>query len=162
MNSKTTTLTALVLAGSFSFRAGNGYEFQSNARVVQMQKDQKPFNITHSVERDNNNETLKNKYYTEYFKRVKEASARFKNFAKDGFKTDMGRVFVMYGGPDQIERYPNLQDTKPYEIWTYEQIEGGVTFIFADITGFSNYILIHSTKRNEYHDVNLLSRIATR
>lgn len=112
--------------------------------------------------RDNNNETLKNKYYTEYFKRVKEASARFKNFAKDGFKTDMGRVFVMYGGPDQIERYPNLQDTKPYEIWTYEQIEGGVTFIFADITGFSNYILIHSTKRNEYHDVNWLSRIATR
>lgn len=112
--------------------------------------------------RDDNIATPKNEYYTEYFKRVREASVRFKNLSKNGFKTDMGRVYVMYGRPDQIERFPNLQDTKPYEIWTYEQIEGGVTFIYADITGFSNYILIHSTKRNEYHDVNWLSRIATR
>lgn len=104
----------------------------------------------------------RNKLYSDYFKRVKIASTKFKNMAKDGIKTDMGRVFIMYGEPDQIERFPNLQDTKPYEIWSYEQIEGGVTFIFADLTGFSNYELVHSTKRHEYHDVNWPSRIATR
>jgi len=93
---------------------------------------------------------------------VKEASTRFKNLSRNGIKTDMGRVFIMYGEPEQIERFPNQKDTKPYEIWTYEQIESGVSFIFADITGFSNYILVHSTKRNEYHDENWLSRIATR
>jgi len=101
-------------------------------------------------------------FYSDYFKRVKIASSRFKNLAKEGIKTDMGRVFIMYGEPDQIERFPNQQDTKPYEIWTFEQIEGGVTFIFADITGFSNYELVHSTKRHEVKDINWPSRIATR
>lgn len=112
--------------------------------------------------RDKNKATPKNEYYTEYFKRVKEASKKFRYLSRDGAKTDMGRVFIMYGEPDQIDRFPNQKDTKPYEIWTYTEIEGGVTFIFADLTGFSNYILVHSTKRNEYHDENWLSRISTR
>ena len=112
--------------------------------------------------RDRNQATPKNEYYTEYFKRVKEASKRFRSFSRNGVKSDMGRVFIMYGEPDQIDRFPNQKDTKPYEIWTYTEIEGGVTFIFADLTGFSNYILVHSTKRNEYHDENWLSRISTR
>ncbi|HED07966.1 MAG TPA: GWxTD domain-containing protein [Ignavibacteria bacterium] len=112
--------------------------------------------------RDKDKNTQKNEYYTEYFKRVNTASRKYKNLAKDGSKTDMGRVFIMYGAPDQIERFPNQKNTKPYEIWTYQQIEGGVIFVFADITGFSNYILVHSTKRNEYHDSSWLSRISTR
>jgi len=112
--------------------------------------------------KDPNFDRLRSEFYVDYFKRVKIAATRFKNMAREGIKTDMGRVLIMYGEPDQIERFPNQQDTKPYEIWSYEQIEGGVTFIFADITGFSNYELVHSTKRHEVHDVNWPSRIATR
>lgn len=99
--------------------------------------------------------------YTKYMQRAREANSRFKNLAKKGWKTDMGRVFIMYGEPSTIERHPSDKNARPYEIWHYEGIEGGVEFDFGDFTGFSNYILVNSTKRGEYQDYNWWQRIAT-
>lgn len=99
--------------------------------------------------------------YTEYMQRVREANARFKNIGRKGWETDMGRVFIKYGEPSEIEKYPNVKNTRPYEVWHYESIEGGVVFIFGDLTGFSNYALLTSTKRGEYEDPNWEQRIAT-
>ena len=45
--------------------------------------------------------------------------------SKIGWKTDRGRIFILYGEPSEIERFPNQMDTKPYEIWHYNDIEGG-------------------------------------
>ena len=42
------------------------------------------------------------------------------------------------------------------------EIEGGVYFVFADLTGFSDYTLLHSTKRGELRDDNWQRRIAVR
>ena len=42
-----------------------------------------------------------------------------------------------------------------------KSIEGGVYFIFGDLTGFSNYVLLTSNKRGEYEDPNWQSRIGT-
>ena len=87
-----------------------------------------------------------------YLQRVLTANQRFKSFGKEGWRTDRGRIYCIYGEPDETERFPNSGDSKPYEIWNYHQIEGGVTFIFVDLTGFNEYTLVHSTKRGEIQD----------
>jgi GWxTD domain-containing protein len=89
-----------------------------------------------------------------YLQRVQTANQRYKTYAKEGWRTDQGRVLVLYGEPDEIERFNNSTDSKPYEIWNYHQIEGGVEFVFIDLTGFNEYLLVHSTKRNEIQDAS--------
>ena len=96
-----------------------------------------------------------------YFERVKKANTQYTTIQQKGWKTDRGRVLLVFGEPSEIERYPNQVDTKPYEIWNYHELEGGVIFVFADLTGFSDYQLIHSTKRGEISDPNWQSKINT-
>lgn len=43
-------------------------------------------------------------------------------------------------------------DKKPYEIWIYHSIEGGVQFVFADVQGFGEFELLHSTHSQELHN----------
>ncbi|HTY11124.1 MAG TPA: GWxTD domain-containing protein [Bacteroidota bacterium] len=96
---------------------------------------------------------------TEYFKRVDYANEHFRAGFKDGWKTDRGRVFIVYGPPDEIERHANEVNTKPYEIWTYHSIQGGVEFIFGDRSGFSDYDLLHSTHRDELQNANWMNQL---
>lgn len=119
------------------------------------------FLFTFWHKRDKNPLTPENEFEKEYMERVKLSNERFANMGRKGMKTDRGRVYIEYGEPDEIDRYPNEQDKKPYEIWQYHQIEGGVIFIFGDVTGFSNYELLHSTKRGELSDDNWQRRIQT-
>jgi len=111
-----------------------------------------------------NNDPLiaKNYSYLAYIKRVKESTDKYKSMGKEGWKTDRGRIYIMYGEPSEIERYPNQIQTRPYEIWSYYDIEGGVRFIFGDITGFADYQLLHSTKRGELRDQYWERRISVR
>lgn len=98
--------------------------------------------------------------YKEYMGRVQECNQRYSTLKKAGWKTDRGRVFLIYGEPSEIERYPNSVNNKPYEIWHYNEIQGGVIFDFADLYGFSDYQLVNSTARGEYKDDNWQNRIA--
>ncbi len=107
-------------------------------------------------------ETEQNEYKNEYLKRVEFCNARFHTFRKEGYKTDRGRIYLQYGPPDRIDRYPNELNMKPYEIWQYQSIEGGVIFVFGDITGYADYELLHSTKRGELRDDNWTRRIRAR
>jgi GWxTD domain-containing protein len=109
--------------------------------------------------RDKTPETPQNKFQTEYMQRVDYANEHFTAFARKGWKTDMGRVYIVYGPPSEIERHPSASDSKPYEIWHYDNIEGGVIFVFADLSGFNEYLLVNSTKQSEIHDDNWQSRI---
>lgn len=112
--------------------------------------------------RDQFSESSRNQFYIEYIQRVETANARYTTLSRPGWKTDRGRIFLMYGEPTEIERYPSQIETRPYEIWQYTDIEGGVYFIFADILGFSDYSLVHSTKRGELRDDNWSRRIYVR
>ena len=89
---------------------------------------------------------------TTYLQRVSSANQRFRVLSREGWRTDRGRVFVLYAEPDEIERYPSSEQSKPYEIWHYYAIENGVDFVFVDRSGFGDYILVHSTKRGELRD----------
>ena len=110
--------------------------------------------------RDENPSDDQNAFYVNYLKRIDIANDRYSALGKQGWKTDRGRVYLIYGEPSQIDRYPNETETKPYEICRYESIEGGVIFVFGDVTGFNDYQLLHSTKRGEMRDDYWIRRIA--
>ena len=111
-----------------------------------------------------NNDPLvsENYSYLAYIERVKKSNVKYSAMGKDGWKTDRGRIYIMYDEPSEIDRYPNQPETRPYETWSYHDIEGGIYFIFGDITGFNDYQLIHSTKRGELRDESWQRRISIR
>jgi GWxTD domain-containing protein len=95
---------------------------------------------------------------SEFLRRVSLADERYTRLGKEGWRTDRGRVLIVYGEPDQIDRHPSESEGKPYESWHYYQIEGGVEFDFLDRNGFGNYELVNSTKRGEIRDDDWQSR----
>jgi GWxTD domain-containing protein len=105
-------------------------------------------------ERDTDPCTLENEFRKSYFERLEYASQHFGAANKEGWETDRGRILLTYGIPDNIERFLNVARNKPHEIWSYYNIEGGVIFIFADLYGFGNYELIHSTHTRELKQPN--------
>lgn len=109
--------------------------------------------------RDDNPATAKNEVKEEYMKRVEMVNKNYTRINKEGYLTDRGRVVLLFGEPDQKDYFPSDSEVKPYEVWFYNQIEGGVTFIFGDISGFGNYELLHSTKRGELQDSNWMRRL---
>ncbi|MFA6467283.1 MAG: GWxTD domain-containing protein [Bacteroidota bacterium] len=106
------------------------------------------------IRRDEDLTTPHNEKKGEYFNRVGLANSQYATGFREGWKTDRGRIYIIYGPPDEVERHANEIDTKPYEVWYYNSIQGGVQFVFGDRSGFSDYILIHSTHRNELRDEN--------
>lgn len=91
----------------------------------------------------------------EYFYRIEFANKNFKSDFKDGWKTDRGRVYSIYGKYDDIERFPYEGSTRAYEIWSYNKIQGGAIFVFIDnSSGYGDYVLVHSTAQNEQRDDN--------
>ncbi len=99
--------------------------------------------------RDPNPETDINEYRIEYLRRVEQANNRYRSYFQKGWRTDRGRVYLLYGEPSDVERYPNNPTSFAHEIWHYEHIEGGVKFVFVDLQEFGEYRQIHSTKRGE-------------
>lgn len=90
----------------------------------------------------------------EYLRRVASANTSYSVMAVPGYRTDRGRVHIVYGPADDIERHPNESETRPYEIWSYNSIQGGVIFVFVLRQNGGDYELVHSTHRNELHDEN--------
>lgn len=103
----------------------------------------------------------RNEFKEEYMKRVAYANQNYKSMGRDGYLSDRGRVLLIFGEPDQKDLFPNEPDLKPYEVWFYHEIEGGVSFVFGDLTGFGKYELLHSTKRGEYSDSDWQNRLKT-
>ena len=101
--------------------------------------------------RDTAPETPQNEFRENYLKLVNTANKEFSGF-KDGYKTDRGRILLIYGVPDEIERFPLNMEHKEHQIWKYFSIQGGVIFIFVDKQGFGNLELVHSTARGELND----------
>jgi len=104
--------------------------------------------------RDNSPQTPINEARQEFEDRLKYSNEQFRTARQPGWKTDMGRVYIIYGPPSEVERFPSSLEKKPYQIWTYNDVEGGIIFVFVDKTGFGSMELVHSTARNELSDTN--------
>lgn len=82
--------------------------------------------------------TERNELMEEYYNRVAYANKHFGHYI-DGWKTDMGMVYIIFGPASNIERHPFDIDAKPYEVWTYYDLNR--EFVFIDATGFGDYRL---------------------
>ena len=120
-----------------------------------------------------NFEQKKNFLYSFFEKRLKEqtqpvralwnghllaldyVNQEFKSTFREGWQTDRGRVFMKYGIPQDVERYPGEANLIPYEIWRYNRLDAqtNVIFIFYDQDLASNeYELLHSSKYGEINN----------
>lgn len=104
---------------------------------------------------DSNPETQALETRTAYLKRVDEANRQFKEAYVEGWKTDRGRIYIIYGKPEDVERHPFESQTKSYEIWNYHSVEGGAECVFVEYqNSLNDYRLVHSTLRTELKNPN--------
>jgi GWxTD domain-containing protein len=80
---------------------------------------------------------------------VKFAQSYFSYGKTPGWMTDRGKIVIKYGLPGNRLQYPFRADSRPYEEWFYEDIQGGVYFYFVDTFANGNYELVHSTANGE-------------
>ncbi|TAK61835.1 MAG: GWxTD domain-containing protein [Bacteroidetes bacterium] len=95
--------------------------------------------------RDPTQNTAANELMIEYYQRVEYSNKNFSHYV-EGWKTDRGNVYIVFGEPNNIERHPFDLDSKPYEVWSYYELNR--EFVFIDETGFGDYRL-----RNPIWDV---------
>src|SRR3989454_7877 len=104
--------------------------------------------------RDPDPDTDENEYREEYYERIAYANEHFAS-GIPGWKTDRGRIWIMYGKPDETETHPSggaynresyegggSTSTYPFERWFYRYLPGvgsGVEIEFADPTGSGEY-----------------------
>jgi GWxTD domain-containing protein len=69
--------------------------------------------------------TVENEFKEEHYRRIAYANDHFKTATLDGWKTGRGRMYIVYGPPDEIESHPAGDAGKPpFEQWLYHHIEG--------------------------------------
>ena len=78
--------------------------------------------------RDPTPDTAINELMNEYFKRVAYSNIHFESFI-DGWETDMGMIYIIFGPPDDIEKFMTQRRQEPYETWQYYRIQESFTFI---------------------------------
>ena len=104
--------------------------------------------------RDPDPDTDENEFKEEYYERIAYANEHFAS-GIPGWKSDRGRIWIMYGKPDERETHPSggsydrpsyegggNTTTYPFEIWFYRYLAGvgsGVEIEFVDPTGSGEY-----------------------
>ena len=86
--------------------------------------------------RDPTPDTVENEFKEEHYRRIAYANEHFAA-GIPGWKTDRGRIYIMYGAPDEIEAHPSggsyqrpieegggETSTFPFEDWRYRYLEG--------------------------------------
>ena len=86
--------------------------------------------------RDPTPDTPENEFKEEHYARIAYANEHFAA-GIPGWKTDRGRIYIMYGKPDEIESHPSggtydrpmeegggTTSTYPFEDWRYRYLEG--------------------------------------
>lgn len=75
-----------------------------------------------------------------YFKRVELANTYFSSY-KEGWKTDRGMMYLVFGLPDEVNR--NGQ----YEVWTYKNMNAKFTFFKTGSVYDPDYFVLERNKR---------------
>jgi len=99
------------------------------------------------LRRDPTPDTVENEFKEEHYRRITYANEHYQS-GKAGFRTDRGRVYVIFGPADEIEAHPTggqyqrpveegggSTSTYPFEIWRYRYLEDigqEITIEFVD------------------------------
>jgi len=97
--------------------------------------------------------TARNERLERFYRLVQDADEKFREgglSAIPGWRTDRGRIYIMYGPPDETldRRSNNQQGSLPYEVWKYTR-DRSLKYVFADLTRFGNYALVYTNDRRE-------------
>jgi len=72
-------------------------------------------------QRDPNPNTPENEFKIEHYRRIEYANQHFgKESPGPGWRSDMGKIYIMLGEPQSTEKYENLYDLYPTIIWFYQ------------------------------------------
>jgi GWxTD domain-containing protein len=88
------------------------------------------------LRRDPTPDTAENEYKDEHYRRIQYANEHFAA-GMPGWRTDRGRIYIMYGKPDSIDAHPmggpyqrpaeeggGETQTFPFEVWRYRYLDG--------------------------------------
>jgi len=75
-------------------------------------------------QRDPTPNTPDNEFRIEHYRRIKYANERFgRETATAGWRTEMGRIYIILGEPKQIDRLENESELYPTQVWFYDGLE---------------------------------------
>ena len=107
------------------------------------------------LRRDPTPDTQENEFKEEHYRRIAYANERFAS-GIPGWRTDRGRIYIIWGPPDEIESHPSggsydrppeegggSTSTYPFERWRYRYLE--------DIGNDVNLEFVDPTMTGEYH-----------
>jgi GWxTD domain-containing protein len=114
--------------------------------------------------RDPDPDTEVNEYLEEHYERIAYANQHFAS-GIPGWKSDRGRIYIMYGPPHERETHPTggsyerpyyhgggSTTTYPFEVWFYRHLPGigsGVEIEFVDPTGTGEYRIARSPNEKD-------------
>ncbi|MFY9743607.1 MAG: GWxTD domain-containing protein [Candidatus Sulfotelmatobacter sp.] len=111
---------------------------EERAAFKQLTNDEERDNFIEAFwqRRDPTPDTEENEYKEEHYRRIAYANEHFAA-GIPGWKTDRGRIYIMYGPPDEIDSHPSggtyerpmeegggETSTYPFEDWRYRYLEG--------------------------------------
>jgi GWxTD domain-containing protein len=111
---------------------------EERAAFKQLSNDEERDNFIEAFwqRRDPTPDTEENEYKEEHYQRIAYANEHFAA-GVPGWKTDRGRIYIMYGKPDEIDAHPSggtyerpmeegggETSTFPFEDWRYRYLEG--------------------------------------
>ncbi|MCB1046386.1 MAG: GWxTD domain-containing protein [Calditrichaeota bacterium] len=85
-------------------------------------------------------ESEENELKREYYERVGISNNSFSWARFPGWKSDRGRVYILYGEPSVRERFESTFDQPALERWVYH--ESDRSFVFVDEYGFGEFRLV--------------------
>ncbi|HUS09809.1 MAG TPA: GWxTD domain-containing protein [Pyrinomonadaceae bacterium] len=114
--------------------------------------------------RDPDPDTDENEFKEEYYERIAYANEHFAS-GIPGWKTDRGRIWIMFGKPDERETHPmggnydrpsyqggGNTSTYPFEVWFYRYLAGvgsGIEIEFVDPTGTGEYRIARNANEKD-------------
>jgi len=88
-------------------------------------------------------DTEVNEFREEFLRRLGYANTRFRTIL-EGWQTDMGRIYIQYGEPDDVESQPSGAQPYALEVWYYYGEH--TRYLFMDRHGFGDYVLVETSR----------------
>ena len=124
------------------------------ALTLKTETDQYQFVESFWLRRDPDPDTEVNEFKEEYYERIAHTNEHFAS-GIPGWKTDRGKIYILYGKPNQIEKgRAEFEENKNvlFEKWFYKQITGvgsNIHLTFIDPTETKEFRLTKD-KRDEF------------
>lgn len=97
--------------------------------------------------RDPTPNTPENEFKTEHYRRIAYVNHQFARVSfLPGWKTDRGRIFIILGEPNSIEKFEGRTDIVPSEVWFYQGksdlgLPSGFNLVFFQKGGLGDFRL---------------------